>query len=260
MNLVERMIALQGTELYLRDTGGAGQPVMLLHPASGSAMIWENQERALSLAGLRVLSYSRRGYWKSRGYDAQNPGIGSEDLLNLANALELTTFHLVGSAAGGSIAMDFALSQPERLRSLAIVNNAAGVRDGEIAAAAERIRPQGWAAMPVEFRELGPSYRATNPAGTQHWLELEHASLSGAEYRQKPRNRITERSLADLRVPTLFMTGDSDLIAPPPIVRMLADVVPKSMKTIVADAGHSIYWEQPGAFNEALAGFTHRHG
>jgi hypothetical protein len=30
--------------------------------------------------------------------------------------------------------------------------------------------------MPADFRELGPSYRAANPAGVKTWLELEHRS------------------------------------------------------------------------------------
>ncbi|MDO9441933.1 MAG: alpha/beta hydrolase [Beijerinckiaceae bacterium] len=258
--VMESLVEIPGTQLYLRDTGGDGPPLMLLHPASGSAMIWEFQEQALRASGFRVLAWSRRGYWKSQAYDKANAGVGSQDLLHLADALGLDAFHLVGSAAGGSIAMDFALSNPARLRSLIIANNSAGVREGPIAEAAERIRPAGWAQMPVEFRELGPSYRAVDPVGAQRWLDLEHASLVGAEYRQKLANGVTEAALAGMQVPTLLITGDADLIAPPSIIRMLAAILPRSEICIAPEAGHSVYWEQPGFFNDAVARFARRHG
>ena len=43
-------------------------------------------------------------------FDRNNPGIGSEDLRHLADVLGLGRFHVVASAAGGSIASDFAFS------------------------------------------------------------------------------------------------------------------------------------------------------
>ena len=253
--VAERMVALDDTRLYVRDTGGDGPAVVLLHPASGSAMIWANQEIALARAELRVISYSRRGYWKSQAHDPARPGVGSHDLLALADRLDLASFHLVGSAAGGSIAMDFALSHQDRLLSLAIANNVGGVRDGEIAAAAARIRPADWHAMPVEFRELGPSYRALDPDGAQRWLDLEHRSLTGDTYRQGLSQRVTEASLAGLRRPMLLITGDADLVAPPAIMRMLRNAIPGARLVVAPDAGHSVYWERPDVFNETLLAF-----
>ena len=78
---------------------------------------------------------------------------------------------MVASAAGGSIASDFAFSYQDRLLSLTISSNSFGVRDGEIAKAAAFIRPEGWEKMPAEFRD-GPSYRAANPAGVRHGWSL----------------------------------------------------------------------------------------
>src|SRR5438445_5356686 len=51
--------------------------------------------------------------------------------------------------------------------------------------------------MPAEFRELGPSYRAANPAGVKAWMELEHKALIGSEYRQTLRNEITQAKLKE---------------------------------------------------------------
>jgi pimeloyl-ACP methyl ester carboxylesterase len=166
---------------------------------------------------------------------------------------------LVASAAGGSIASDYAFSHQDRLYSLTVSSNSFGVRDGEIARAANAIRPKGWDEMPVEFRELGPSYRAANPEGAKHWLELEHKALVGREYQQPRANEIKQVRLKELKLPTLLIAGAADLATPPSIARMLAAEIPSSEIVIAPEAGHSVYWEQPDVFNRAVLDFIGRH-
>jgi pimeloyl-ACP methyl ester carboxylesterase len=256
----EAMAELPGTRLWYWDTGGDGQPVVLMHPASGSALIWGYQQPVFAKAGYRVIAYSRRGYFNSEPFNKEKAGIGSEDLHNLTQSLGLTKFHLVASAAGGSIASDYAFSHQDRLYSLTVSSNSFGVREGEIAKAAALIRPKGWEEMPVEFRELGPSYRAANPEGAKHWLELEHKALVGREFRQTLRNEIKQARLKELKLPTLLIPGAADLATPPSIARMLAAEIPNSEIVVASEAGHSVYWEQPDVFNRAVLEFVGKHG
>src|SRR6476620_10256450 len=113
----EGMAALPGTNLGYWDTGGTGQPVVFLHPASGSELVWLYQQPVFARAGYRVIAYSRRNYYNSDSAPEHNPGSGAEDLEHLIDFLGIEKFHTVSSAAGGSIAADFALSYPERLLS-----------------------------------------------------------------------------------------------------------------------------------------------
>jgi pimeloyl-ACP methyl ester carboxylesterase len=251
----EALAPVGDTRLWYWDTGGEGQPVVLLHPASGSGLIWGYQQVALAKAGYRVIGYSRRSYYNSDPIAKERPGIGSADLHGLVELLGLKKFHLLGSAAGGTIAADYALSHPDRLLSLVIADNSAGVRDGEIAKAAANIRAKGFDDMAVEFRELGPSYRAANPEGARLWTELAHKAVTGNDYRQGVANEITTARIEALRVPVLLITGDADLITPPSIMRMVAQHMPGSEISIVAEAGHSVYWEAPDVFNRAVLGF-----
>jgi pimeloyl-ACP methyl ester carboxylesterase len=256
----EGMAELPETRLWYWDTGGSGTPIVLLHPASGSALIWGYQQPVFAMAGYRVIAYSRRGYHNSEPFNRDKPGIGSEDLHRLTELLGLGRFHLVSSAAGGSIASDYAFSHQDRLLSLTVSSNSFGVRDGEIAKAAALIRPKDWDAMPVDFRELGPSYRAANPEGAKRWLDLEHKALIGREYRQPLANQITQARLKELKLPTLIIPGAADLATPPSIGRMLAAEIPNSELVIASEAGHSVYWEQPDVFNRAVLDFVGRHG
>src|SRR3954465_5340275 len=61
----EAWAQLADTRLFYWDTGGDGQPIVLMHPNSGSAMIWGYQQPAFAGAGYRVIAYSRRGYTNS---------------------------------------------------------------------------------------------------------------------------------------------------------------------------------------------------
>ena len=251
----EGLAPIADTHLWYWDTGGEGVPVVLLHPASGSGLIWGYQQPVLAKAGYRVIGYSRRSYYGSDPMAKERPGIGSADLHALIEYLGLKKFNVVGSAAGGTIATDYALSHPDRLDGLVIADNAAGVRDGDIAKAASNARIKGFDDMPVEFRELGPSYRAVNPEGARLWTELAHKAVTGGEFRQSVANEITTAKLEGMKVPTLLITGDADLITPPSIMRMVAQHIPGSEISIVAEAGHSVYWEQPDIFNRAVLSF-----
>src|SRR5215831_6960294 len=255
----EGVAQVAGTKLFYWDTGGTGQPVVLLHPATGSALIWSYQQPVMVRAGYRVIAYSRRGYNGSDAVDRSNPGTPSGDLAALADYLKLPKFHLLGSAAGGGIAVDYALSHADRLHSLVVACAVGGVEDESYLKLTSEIRPKGFDDLPAEFRELGPSYRAANPEGTRLWAELENKAVTGNRFGPQNANRITFARLATLTVPTLVMAGDADLAVPPSVARSYAEHIPGADVVIVPECGHSAYWERPDFFNRAVLGFFQKH-
>jgi pimeloyl-ACP methyl ester carboxylesterase len=251
----EGMAALPGTNLGYWDTGGTGQPVVFLHPASGSALVWLYQQPVFAKAGYRVIAYSRRNYYDSDSAPNENPGSASVDLQNFVDYLGLNQFHLVSSAAGGSVAADYALSYPEHLLSLTVSSNNLAARNGYIAEAAEKIKLKEWDDLPRWFRELGSSYRAVNPEGVAKWIELNEKSETGRGARQNLVNVVTPDKLESLKVRTLLVTGAADMFTPPSIMRMIARRVPNNELVIVPECGHSPYWEQPEFFNRTVLNF-----
>jgi pimeloyl-ACP methyl ester carboxylesterase len=254
----EGMAALPGTNLGYWDTGGTGQPVVFLHPASGSALVWLYQQPVFAKAGYRVIAYSRRNYYDSDSAPNENPGSASVDLQNFVDYLGLNQFHLVSSAAGGSVAADYALSYPEHLLSLTVSSNNLAARNGYIAEAAEKIKLKEWDDLPRWFRELGPSYRAVNPEGVAKWIELNEKSETGRGARQNLVNVVTPDKLESLKVRTLLVTGAADMFTPPSIMRMIARHVPNNELVIIPECGHSPYWEKPEFFNRTVLEFLRR--
>ena len=250
---------LPGTRLEYWDTGGSGQAIVLLHPATGSTAIWGYQQPVFARAGYRVIAYSRRGYGKSDSVPKENPGTAAGDLRNLLNVLGVKKCHLVGSAAGGGVAIDYALSYGADLYSVVMSCAVGGVTDPDYAAMIARIRPKGFDEYPVEFRELSPSYRAANPEGTERWLALEKTAVTSNRFGQMPANAVTWANLAKLKTPLLLIGGDADLYLPPPMLKLYASHVPGAETAIFAEGGHSLYWEQPALFNRTVLGFLAKH-
>ena len=258
----EAYATVPGARIFYRDTGGSGAPVVLLHAATGSSRVWEYQIPAFAAAGYRVIAFDRRGWGRTTINSAESPPrTAAGDLLGLLDQLGLDRVHLAGTAAGASVALDFALSYPQRVRSLVIANAIGGVQDADYLELGRRIRPPQFDALPPEFRELGPSYRAGNAAGTQRWVELEKTSRPpGPPAPNQPlRNRLTFALLETIQAPTLLLTGDADLYAPPPVLQLFAARIKGSETSIVPGAGHSTYWEQPELFNRAVLNFLGKH-
>jgi len=253
---------LPGVHLWFNDSGGSGEPVVFVHAATGSSKVWEYQRPVFASRGYRVITYDRRGYGRSvTDSSGPQPGTGADDLNALMDYLKVERFHLVGTAAGGFVAWDYALSFPKRLRSLVVANSIGGVQDPEYQEAMQRLRTPDFLAMSPDMRELGPAYRVSNPSGAERWRELERTArpTSAQPPAQTFRNRVTFALLETISVPTLLMTGDADMYAPPPIMRMFAARVKGSKSFVIPEAGHSGYWEQPEIFNSTVLDFVRRH-
>lgn len=256
--LQEGHVEVPGARLFYTDSGGKGEVVIFLHPGTGSMRIWEHQIPAITKAGFRFIAYDRRGYGRTL-VDANGPvATAPDDLEALVTKLGIGKFHLVGSAAGGMVALDFAVSFPHRLRSLTIANSLGGGNDPEYAAMLQRLLPPEFRPLPPDFKELSPSYRAANPEGTQRWLALEHLSRApGPRPASQPtRSNITPDALRALPVPTQFMTGEADLYSPPPLMKLFADKIPRARLHTFPEVGHSAYWEVPEQFNRTVLKFV----
>ena len=254
---------LPGVRIWYKDTGGSGVPVVFMHAATGSSQVWEHQIPAFTAAGYRFIAYDRRGWGRSViDSTGPQPGTAADDLQALMGYLSIDRFHLVATAAGGSVSLDYAVSFPQRLRSVVIANGAlGGLQDEDYLELGRRIRSPQLDALPPELRELGPSYRAANPEGTRRWIELERMSRPDGPPSppQTTRNPLAFALLEMLKTPMLLITGDADLLAPPPLLRLFTARIKNSQSVIIPEAGHSAYWEQPEIFNRAVLEFIRKH-
>ena len=252
----EGVIAVPGASLACWDTGGPGVPIVLLHPGTGTAAVWEPQRRPLAAAGYRVIACTRRGHAGSSPVDPADPGSAVEDLCAVLDALGVASAHVIGAAGGGITAVDLALARPERVLSLVLAGSLLGVRDPEWRAAITALGLVPNPGLPHEVVEVGPSYRAEEPAGLARWRAIEStAQIDGVLRPQPVLSDITWASLAALRMPVLLVGGGADLLVPSPLVELAAAHIPGAVTRHIPDAGHAMAWERPGRFNEIVVEF-----
>jgi pimeloyl-ACP methyl ester carboxylesterase len=255
-------VELPGVHLWYNDSGGNGVPVVFMHAASGTCESWAPQLPAFTTAGYRCITYDRQGWGRSRpDLTGEQPSYVSDDLHGLVEHLGLERFHLAATAAGGIGGLDYAVTHPERLRSLVVADSIGGVQDPEYLEVQHRLRPPPIQALPVELRELSAGYRGTDPEGTERWVEIEHRSRPEGTHGpgQPLRHPMTFARLETLRVAVLVLVGEADLLSPPALMRLLAAHIPNCQVATVPEAGHAAHWERPEIWNHIVLEFIGQH-
>lgn len=102
-----------------------GEPVILLHGFPETSLSWTSVATRLADAGLRVIAFDQRGYSPgARPSDvaAYETGLLAEDVIGIADALGIGSFHLVGHDWGSAVAWVVAGRFADRVRTLTAVS------------------------------------------------------------------------------------------------------------------------------------------
>lgn len=265
---------------------GDGEPVLLLHGFPELAYSWRHQLPALAEAGFRAIAPDQRGYGgTSKPSEIEAYGLGhlTGDILALADALGIDTFHLVGHDWGSIVGWTVAVTEPERLRSVTSLNVPyRGWCTGfpKLSVVDERLRDRF--SYVLRFQEPG-NEEARFASDPERWLRTTYQAIAAdtaflAEdefevfltafsqhgiagplnwYRNIDANSDAFAHLADTRieVPTLVLTADFDPILPPALAEGMDRWVPDLTVRAVEGSGHWTQQEQPEQVNTALIEF-----
>jgi 3-oxoadipate enol-lactonase len=109
-------------QLWVEDSGGAGEPLVLLHPGITDSTVWD---RLVPLLGeRRVVRVDRRGFGQSP--IATEPFQALADLVGVLDHLGVERAHLVGNSMGGETSLALAVTAPERVASMTLLCSGAG--------------------------------------------------------------------------------------------------------------------------------------
>lgn len=256
-----RFVDLPTVRLWMVDSGGTGEPIILLHPRTGNSEFWQYTVPALAEAGYRAIAIDNPGWGKSVVHDPQNPVPVAETIDALLDHLELDEVHVVGTAMGGYVALDYAAWRPERTKSLVIAASGLGLQnDPEYDSFRERAEIPGMRQQPSDIREISPTYRGMNPEGVARWKEIYKRAQQVGTFPPPLRTPNTPEKLASLRVPILIIAGGMDLVTPSGAIRLWSRHITASKEfLVVPEAGHVLVWEQPDVFNQILVDFLQKH-
>ncbi|MEA2520303.1 MAG: hypothetical protein QOF49_2383 [Chloroflexota bacterium] len=233
------------------DVHGAGPPMVLLHGATSIGREDFAAQIPLFSKAFRIYVPDARGHGRT-AWDAAN-GFRYDwlvdDLAAFVDALGLETFHVVGFSMGAMTALQYAVRDPGRLRTMTIVGitterepRASVARRLMDPARADRDDP-GWAAL------LGRRHDAGQGEGA--WRRLLPAIA--ADVATQP--LLTPRELRRISGPSLVACGDRDPFVPVDHAWGISRQLPDGRLFVAPDCAHEVMSRRPGLFNEALAGF-----
>jgi esterase len=108
--------------LAVRELGGTGAPLVVLHGLLGSARNWQSAGVALAERGHRVLAPDLRNHGVSPWGDDCGYAALAGDVVACLERLALGPVHLVGHSMGGKAAMRLAMDRPDLVSRLTVVD------------------------------------------------------------------------------------------------------------------------------------------
>jgi pimeloyl-ACP methyl ester carboxylesterase len=122
-------------ELFLRDTGGDGPPLLLLHGWTASADLnWYAQYEPLRAAGYRVIAVDHRGHGRGiRALDDFELTDCADDAVGVLQALNTGPALVAGYSMGGPISLLAARRHPHAVRAIVLCATSSNWRSPRIA-------------------------------------------------------------------------------------------------------------------------------
>lgn len=244
---------------------GQGPSLLFIHGLGSSGQDWSEQVAFFS-KDFKVITVDVRGH----GQTGKPPGpysikLFADDAAAFIRSLGLSPVHVVGISMGGMIAFQLAVSHPELLKSMSIVNSGP-----EMVAHSFRERLQIFQRL-VIFRLLG----------MRKIGEIISGRLFPKNEQEELRNTMIERwaqnakraymdsfkalvgwsvaeYISNIHIPTLVIAADEDY-TPVSLKEAYVSNMPNARLVVINDSRHATPLDQPEEFNKTLAAFLSKH-
>ncbi len=252
--------SVHGQRIYFEDTGGGGAPVVLAHGFLMDHEMFAPQVAALA-PEFRVVTWDGRGfglteldgepftYWDS-----------ARDCLALLDHLGIDRTVVGGMSQGGFISLRAALTAPERVRALVLLDTSADVDTPETLAANQGMLDMWLAVGPVDELAEGIAAIIINePVENARWI---------AKWRQRPKELLTEPGrclssrddissrLGEIACPAIAIHGEEDTGLTIDRAEAMAAALPGCGEVVrIPGASHAANLTHPDLVNPPLLEF-----
>jgi pimeloyl-ACP methyl ester carboxylesterase len=274
MSRINQQLLLPGGRLLGYDEYGApdGDPIFYFHGSPSTRLEWRlfGGEALANKLNVRVIVPDRPGLGRSEFQPGRQIGDWPDDVLALADQLELARFAILGYSGGGPYAAACALKIPERLTRVGIVSGTAPFDEPGLTAGInptnlrfmQLARTKPWLSR-LTLRLMGLMARFTPRQfieGAIATLPIpDEAVLARPDFRQGFMAMIREALLAgprgaqwdtalmvspwdfrpqDIQLAVYLWHGEKDGNAPLAMGRFMADAIPNSQVHFYPDEGH----------------------
>ena len=260
-----------GTRIHYQATGRPGAPPVLMIQGLGADLHGWDMQR-LALAPLyKIITPDNRGVGRSdhpaRQFTLEDM---ADDAIAVLDAEGIEAAHVVGASMGGAIAQIIAVKYPHRTRSLTLACTSGtnpewrrellnkwsqlATTKGMGALGREAAR---WVIGPRSFRRVWPALGWLGPfalgrPGTDFQAQVNAILMSDQQL------EVLSDGVRDIRVPTLVIVGNQDILTPRGDSELLAEKIPTAELIVISGAAHGFMVEHASTFNKELIGFLRR--
>ncbi|WP_432033389.1 alpha/beta fold hydrolase [Streptomyces antibioticus] len=252
-------LEVDGAALTYDDEGprdGGGVPLVFVHGWTANRHRWDHQ-LAHFAEKRRVVRFDLRGHGESGGAGVKTVAELANDLIALLDHLKIERCVLIGHSMGGMISQTVALTHPERVERMILVNSIARMTfsrgRGLLMAASTLVPYKLFVATNIQ-RAFAPGHprdevRAyiKSSADTPREVVM---TLYGAMRAFDVLDRVGE-----IRTPTLMIHGYHDVQLPVSQMLRMAKAYPDATVRII-DAGHELPVEKPAELTAAIEAFV----
>jgi pimeloyl-ACP methyl ester carboxylesterase len=255
------------------ETAGEGNPFVMIHAGVADHRQWNN-EFPYFAERYRVIRYDMRGYGKSEPVEGEFSHL--EDLAALLDHLRLSDpLILMGCSMGGGLAMDFALTYPDRVKALIMVDAGPGGLELDLPqppqfAEAEEAYEKGDLDRVAELEtqiwfdglnrtpgQVDQAMRQLVYEMDRHALELEARGLGT----RLPNSKSPAASrMGELLLPMLIIVGAHDTPYMHAAADYMAERIPSARKVVIEAAAHLPNMDRPEEFRKIVETFLDENG
>ncbi|MBT9165575.1 MAG: AB hydrolase superfamily protein YdjP [Chloroflexi bacterium] len=259
-----------GARLYY-EVYGEGEPIIFLGGIMMSTLSWASFVPPVSRKFRLILFDFRDQGQSSRMNEQYDLDIHVGDLLSLLDELGIPKIHMLGLSYGGQVALRFALSHQDRLKSLMLPNTTSFISShlAEIGKAweiaAELNDGEKFFQLAIPFVYSGTFYQSSldllrqrqgmfKTLLTKEWFEgFIRLSRSTRNYYTSP------EELKTIMVPTLLIGAEEDILTPVRLMETIHESVKNCEFVIIPKAGHGAFLEKMNEFLSIIMGFVIKH-
>ncbi len=259
----EMQLMVEGREAYA-GTGGRSfapeRPAMVfIHGAGLDHTCWQLQSRWFAWHGWSVLAIDLPGHGRSAGPARESIPDMVAFVESLLGAAGVAKAALIGHSMGAIVALEMAAKVPAKVSHLALLGIASAMPVHPNLLKSARENPSaaydmmtGWCHSPLA--KLGGNTapglwltggsRALLGHGAEGTLAIDLAACDA--WKSGP------EAAAKVQCPTLFLSGESDVMTPARKAAELAKLVPGAKSVTLQRCGHMMMSEQPDAVLDTL--------
>lgn len=254
-----------GDQVFAEAFGAPDAPVLCLIPGLGGVGSFFSRIVPALAKTHRVITHDHRGTGRSTKalIDYSIPQMAA-DLLAVMDAFGVSSAILLGHSTGGAIAQTVALDAPARVSGL-ILSSTWAAPDAYFRALFEVRRDVLQTLGPAAYQRLG-TLLLRPPAITAGAPEDLHLDDIAALERLHDPAIVSSRigailahdrrvDLPRLRCPALITCSADDVITPPHLSGVLAELIPGARLTLAKGGGHFLPQTQPECFLSLIQPF-----